>query len=537
MKKLQMLFIIGLVVNNVWSQNQNCFKVNGTTKISSTTTGFTGTLVDGDYFGQNARNFGDFDGDGVEDLIVGAQLDDDGGTSLGAVYIILLKSDGSIKSKQKISATAGGFTGSLATHNYFGSAVSKLKDVDGDGVNDLLVGHIYDNTATSRSGAVWIIFLKADGTVKSQQKIANGVGGFPNILDAEDNFGCDAIEAGDLDGDGTTDILVGAPYDDDGGTDKGAVYIINLNTNGTVKSYKKISATTGGFSGTLASGDAFGYGVGGNADLNGDGKKDIVVGARATDDGGSDRGATWVLFLNSSEVVTGQSKISATSGSFSGTLDNGDHFGSGVAVIGDINGDGFPDIAVTAPYDDDGGTDRGAAWLIMMDNAGKAKTQIKISATSQYSLKNKLDDADLMGWRISALNDIDGDGQKEIVIGAMKDDDGGTDRGAVYIMNLQDTCNITGIKTQLITPNVDVKIFPNPACNLLNIECHNNFPFVSAVKIFNLIGEEVMTIDFTKNGDKQSTQTIDISSLKSGVYSIQISSGDLSFSDKIIINR
>jgi PKD repeat protein len=418
-----------------------CLKINKFTKINSNSTGINGQLDDADYFGQTVRNLGDFNGDGIEDLIVGSQLDDDGGGNQGAVYILLLDTNGSIKSRQKISATQGGFTGNLSGNNYFGSGVSRLTDLDGDGVNDIVVGQNYDNTGNARAGAVWIIFLNANGTVKSHQKIANGVGGFPNILDSDDIFGNDVSEIGDVNNDGITDIVVGAPYDDDGGTDRGAVYIICLNTNGTVKSYQKISSSIGNMSG-LINDDAFGYSVSGSKDFNNDGYKDIVVGARKDDDGGTDRGAIWIIYLDASNKVKSTQKISSTKGNFLGSLDNTDYFGTGVEIIGDIDNDQIPDIAVSAPYDDDGGADRGASWLLMLNANGTVKSHLKISSTTQNVLKNQIDNDDLFGWRLSYLNDINKDGYKEIIIGAMRDDDGGTDRGAVYILNLADTCSV-----------------------------------------------------------------------------------------------
>ena len=107
---------------------------------------------------------------------------------------------------------------------------------------------------------------------------------------------------GDLDGDGITDLAVGAYYDD-GGTNCGAMWILFLNANGTTKSYQKISDTAGSFTGTLSDDDRFGSSVASLGDLDGDGVADIAVGARLDDDGGSGRGAVWILFLNTNGTV------------------------------------------------------------------------------------------------------------------------------------------------------------------------------------------------------------------------------------------
>ncbi|MCH8031468.1 MAG: FG-GAP repeat protein [Bacteroidetes bacterium] len=136
------------------------------------------------------------------------------------------------------------------------------------------------------------------GTVLSHQKISSTEGGFTGTLDDRDEFGNSVAALGDLDGDGAQDIAVGALWDDDGGSNRGAVWILFLNTNGTVESHQKISSTEGGFTGTLDDEDFFGCSVAGLGDLDGDGKHDIAVGAFGDDDGGFDHGAVWVLFLD-----------------------------------------------------------------------------------------------------------------------------------------------------------------------------------------------------------------------------------------------
>ena len=118
-----------------------------------------------------------------------------------------------------------------------------------------------DDDGGDLRGAVWILLLNTDGTVKSHQKISNTEGGFTGILDDVDRFGVSVASLGDLDGDGLRDLAVGASGDDDGGPSHGAVWVLFLNTDGTVKSHQKISDTQGGFTGELDEGDGFGRSV------------------------------------------------------------------------------------------------------------------------------------------------------------------------------------------------------------------------------------------------------------------------------------
>ncbi len=412
-----------------------CVWVLSETKISQTAGGFGGQLHNSDTFGWSSANIGDLDGDGITDLAVGAFQDDDGGTDRGSVWILFMNANGTVKNQQKISSTAGGFTGQLDNGDYFGHTVAALGDLDGDGTRDLAVGAHFDDDGSQNRGAVWILFLNPNGTVNHHQKISATAGGFTGQLDTWDCFGVGVASLGDLDGDGISDLAVGAHCDDDGGLDRGAVWILFMNRNGTVRGHQKISATAGGFTGQLHDSDNFGHAAAALGDLDGDGVGDLVAGAFPTDDGGPERGAVWILFLHANGTVKGQQKISATAGGFTGQLDDGDRFGMSVAALDDLDGDGIRDLAVGALYDDDGGQDRGATWILFMNTNGTVKAHQKISATAG-GFTGQLDNSDLFGGGFAALGDLNNDGLIDLVVGAHGDDDGGPDRGAVWILNV-----------------------------------------------------------------------------------------------------
>lgn len=414
----------------------NAGMVLGEAKISDTAGGFNGVLVNDDRFGFSVVNVGDLDGDGVPDLAVGADEDDDGGLNRGAVWILFMNSNGTVRAEQKISDTAGGFSGVLDDADLFGFGLASLGDLDEDGVPDLAVGVSRDDDGGPDRGAVWVLFMNPNGTVRTEQKISDTAGGFSGVLDNSDQFGHSVAGLGDLDGDGVPDLAVGAQLDDDGGADRGAVWVLFMNSNGTVRAEQKISDTTGGFGGVLDSGDRFGSGVASLGHLDGDGVPDIAVGARLDDDGGPERGAVWILFMNSDGTVKAEQKISDTAGGFNGVLDDVDEFGQSVAGLGDVDGDGVSDLAVGAPFDDDGGTDHGAAWVLFMNFDGTVKAEQKVSDTAG-GFNGALDNFDRFGFGTAALGDLSGDCFPDLAVGAFLDDDGGVDRGAVWILTLE----------------------------------------------------------------------------------------------------
>ncbi len=428
-------------------------------KISSTSGGFTAQLDEEDQFGRSIVNLGDMDGDGVTDLLVGAHTDDDGGIDKGSVYILFLRANGYVKNWQKISDLSGNFRNKLRPGDQFGRAAASLGDLDGDGVVDVAVSSNYDDDGGTNKGAIYILFLNRDGTVKNAQKISQTQGGFPATLRIHDEFGRSITSLGDMDGDGITDIVVGTPEDDDGGTNTGALHVLFLNRNGTVKAYRRVSKSTDGL--RLKPGDWFGHSSANIGDFDRDGVPDLVVGSILDDDGGVNRGAVWILLMRRNGSVKSAHKISQLTGGFTGQLHDIDQFGTSVAPLGDLNGDGVTDIAVGTVKDDDGGNagnpdaDVGAVYVLLMNADCTVKQTIKISDT-QGDLPYKLDQYDWFGSALARLGGSSGDGLFTLAIGCRNDDDGSPNRGSIFLVQLNDgtapAADFTASKTLGVAP-------------------------------------------------------------------------------------
>lgn len=312
-------------------------------------------------------NIGDLNDDGVTDLAIG---DPNAGSS-GSVTLLFLNSDGSLQHEQRISDAEGGFDGDLGDDARFGWSVANLGDLDGDGISDLVVG-------APRYDALWILFFNGNGTVKEERRIDGSSFKYPDpdgdaVLDPTGSWwGASLANLGDLDGDGVVDLAVGSPYEQD----LGFVWLIYLNSDGTLKNgYRRYSDRN-----ELG---LFGSAVAGQGDLNGDGTTDLAVGAPSYPGWGG-TGKVLLYFLTSEGSTKEVQEISEGEGGFTGELDEragyGDEFGYALANLGDLDGDGAPELAVGAPRDDDGAPpeftgddvyfyDGGAVWILFMDPA------------------------------------------------------------------------------------------------------------------------------------------------------------------------
>ncbi|MGB0600461.1 MAG: FG-GAP-like repeat-containing protein, partial [Rubripirellula sp.] len=315
-------------------------------------------------FGTDVTAAGDINGDGVTDLVVGSNVADGGN---GAVFVTFLNSDGTLQSSTKIGTNLNGGP-PLRDDDIFGNSVTAIGDLDGDGVSEIVVGANGDDLPADNNGVAYVLFLNRDGTVKRFVRLGEGLNGIPaGTLVRNDSFGYRVDAIGDLNQDGIPDLAVHAPGDDTGGPTRGAVYLLFLAADGTVQSHKKLASNLNGVP-TLDDGDQLGRGLGVLSDLDGNGVRELAVGTIWNDTEGTDRGAIYILYMESDGTVSRHVRI-ADGVNGGPSLADGDKFGTHIASVGDLDGDGVHEIAVTALHDDSGNPNQGAVHVLFMNSA------------------------------------------------------------------------------------------------------------------------------------------------------------------------
>lgn len=463
---------------------------------------FQRTLGERDRFAAALASLGDLDGNGNSEYAVGAPGDFQ---SRGAVWLFSLAPDRRVALTFKYGPVEA-LPFALEPGDRFGTALTAIGDVNGDGVDDLAVGAPGDDDGTtppfSDSGAVWVLFLGLDGNIHGHLKFSRTAGGFSGLVQPGDSFGSALAPIGDLDGNGVPDLLVGAPGSNDGGNNRGALWVLFFDTDQTVLAARKISQTQGGFGGSLANGDGLGFSLASMGDLDGDGRPEVAVGASSLTNGD-----VWMLSLAADGTVVHESLTAAlglrgadallnlgdidldgvndlavgdmegnpittfvrvlrlnADGSLKAQTSIGvptvpnvgpivGYFGAAMTVAGDTDGDGNLDLAVGVPSWP-GRVVEGGAFLLynLAGNGTTVGNPVLVDARAArlpVAPNALVGEPSGYGEALAPLGDIDGDGFAEVAVGAPGDDDGGTDAGAVWIHYLSAT---DGLRVRKLSP-------------------------------------------------------------------------------------
>jgi hypothetical protein len=435
------LLILGCAPQSADDDQEPC----QTIELADVTDGIGGFAMDGEtgptVAGNAVSRAGDVNGDGLADVIVGAQLAGPNAPESGRSYVVFGKADTDRVSLADVVGGIGGFAmDGEAEEDRSGFRVSSAGDVNGDGLDDVIVGaRMADPNGLYESGRAYVVFGKADTEAIQLADVAQGNGGF--AMDGEVGgalSGSSVSSAGDVNGDGLDDLIVGAHYADANGLERcGRAYVVFGKTDTDRVLLEDVAQGVGGFA-LDGEGDSeyAGKSVSGAGDVNGDGLADVIVGATGANPKGFDSGRVYVVFGKADTDNVSLVDVAQGDGGFAIDGETEDYgTGRSVSGAGDVNGDGLVDFVVGAP--DAQPTDvnnTGRIYVVF----GKEDTETIQLADVFQGIGGFAMDGDTawgaFGLTVSDIGDFNSDGLADVLTGAYEASPNGSRSGRTYVI-------------------------------------------------------------------------------------------------------
>ena len=356
-----------------------------------------------DDFVSAVTGLGDVNGDGFDDLLIGAYQNDESGQEAGQAYLILGKPSGWAHGVSLDQADAS-FHGE-APDDWAGFQVAGAGDVNADGFDDLLIGSPQNAEGGTGTGQAYLIFGKGQGwTMDTDLGLADA--SFLGETAGDLLFG--VAGAGDVNGDGYDDILASSVGNSEAGINAGQAYLI-LGRPGGWANDSSLGASDASFWGEQPN-DKLGSRLASAGDVNGDGLDDIILGSHSNNEGGVLAGQVY-LVLGRQSGWTLDTPIHQADASFIGEAE-GDWAGWSLDGAGDVNGDGLDDIVIGAKGNSETWDGAGQVYLILGRVQGWGMDTILSDADASYLGE---DEFDFAGWAAAGAGDVNGDGVGDVL--------------------------------------------------------------------------------------------------------------------------
>ncbi|SOD18868.1 integrin alpha [Nitrosomonas ureae] len=371
--------------------------------------------------GSSVSNAGDVNGDGFDDVIVGAPYTKSTGISFGSSYVVFGKVSG-FSAAMDLSSLDGSNGFQLigrAADDRGGSSVNNAGDVNGDGFDDFSVGANGADPNGSESGSSYVVFGKASGfDALMDLSSLDGSNGFRLDGLAEFHRIGSASNVGDVNGDGFDDLIVGAYFADPNGTNSGSSYVVFGKASGfsAAMDLSSLDGSNGFRLDGVAAYDYLGSSFSTAGDVNGDGFDDLIMGANRADPNGTNSGSSYVVFGKATGFSAAMD-LTSLNGSNGFRLDGEtkyDFVGSSVSTTGDVNGDGFDDLIVGVSD-----VGYGISYVVFGKASGFSATMdlSKLNGSNGFRL-NVVNANDTRGSSVSTAGDVNGDGFDDLIVGA-----------------------------------------------------------------------------------------------------------------------